>query len=1677
MKKIILVILMAAFCLPVFGQWDHVSYTRGTDFTDVKFVDANTGYAVGDWGMILKTTDGGANWSEQSSGTTEYLYSVHFTDPNTGYAVGNSGIILKTINAGITWTSQISGTGQSLISVYFSDSNTGYAVGTSGVVLKTINAGINWTSQTSGTSAHLCSVYFSDSNTGYAVGSSGIILKTTNSGATWTSQTSGTSEYLYSVHFTDPNTGYAVGDYGTILKTTNGGTTWAPQVSGSTNMLRSIVFSDLNTGYAVGSGAIIKTTDAGTSWTSQSAGLSNSLSSISFAGTNTLYSVGGSGLILKTSDNGTNWIDLSICRILRSVYFTDANTGYSVGDHGQILKTIDAGSTWTKQNSGTQEQLCSVFFTDANLGYTVGNNGTILKTTNGGTTWISLTSGTSEKIESVYFTDVNTGYAVGSNATILKTVNGGLTWSTQHSGVIYSLKSVCFVNSTTGYAVGGELILKTTDGGVNWIQQSGGVSFYLNSVCFIDAITGYAVGYNGTILKTSDGGISWTKQISGITNTFNSVYFTDFNTGYAISSYNWGAILKTTDGGKTWKEDTQHNVVKSLNSIHFSGSKNGFIVGDGLTILKLNAPANEPPTISYVPSQTININTSFTGNFTIGDDITPVANLIVTATSANQTLVPNANLALSGTTGTRTLAINPATNQTGSALITVIVKDASNLADTTTVTLSVMAPANVVIPSIYKHTLPSNIPDTKITLAIEKNNQVWVFGSNGIVAKSSDLTMTSWTLCNTGIPGDLIINAADSYDGNTWVIGTQTGQVYRSTNAGNSWQDIGFVNGQPPIIWTNWINLVKAHDANNWMIGGDPVSGDYKVFLSNDAGLSWTLNEIYWGGTSTPWRHESPEMNRLVGVGQWTNGSGNLVKGVLDYYNVNSTGDFNFYPIGTDLNTFADAIKFMNPSTGLALKPSNKTLWKTSDSGYNWSQVGTLSSTAYLDIAMSPTSRMAYLCGGNKICAVGYDNNTIVESSLLMPAIANARAHISVNDKLYICGSTVENKILYSNTPNGSAQAPTISAIRDTLINANTTLFTTFSISDNDLTLDNMQLRITSSNQAMLPDANIVLSSGNGGNWSLYATPKANIYGFTTIKIIYSDKENLSDTCSFNLAVNRIEWTTVPSGTGEQINSVCFPTSQIGYACATNGVIQKSINGGQSWSSLSSSVTSNLNSISFTDANTGFACGDGGIILKTIDAGTNWVSLPTGVTTALTSIAFTDANTGYAVGQSGTIIKTINGGSSWTALASGVTIYLRSVCFIDATSGFAVGQNGTILKTSNSGTNWTALTTGTTAYLRSVSFVNTSIGYATGSSGVIIKTIDAGLNWVVQTSNMTGILYAVNFVNPLCGMAAGQSAVLKTVDGGLNWIPQTGINNNTIYALGVSSSNSIYAVGASGLIINCISPYSVSKPTLAIFQNPIADGYLHFALNIDKYAGLLPTMKVDSDNLQLDTLASGSFMAHYPLYLTGNHTALVYTGDTTITRTFTAAKTGKFGGSFSCDNGDFSVSYPENTEEYTLAAYSEDKQYFVGHSDFKTSKSLTVRWKTKENKAIYCNGQELATYRDGDYLVAKNGKFGKFSLGEAILNSMTTELYGNYPNPFNPTTNIRFALGMEDAGSLTQLKVYNIKGELVETLLNNQLTAGKHIISWNAARYASGVYYYTLKAGTKVQTAKMLMVK
>ena len=84
------------------------------------------------------------------------------------------------------------------------------------------------------------------------------------------------------------------------------------------------------------------------------------------------------------------------------------------------------------------------------------------------------------------------------------------------------------------------------------------------------------------------------------------------------------------------------------------------------------------------------------------------------------------------------------------------------------------------------------------------------------------------------------------------------------------------------------------------------------------------------------------------------------------------------------------------------------------------------------------------------------------------------------------------------------------------------------------------------------------------------------------------------------------------------------------------------------------------------------------------------------------------------------------------------------------------------------------------------------------------------------------------------------------------------------------------------------------------------------------------------------------------------------------------------------------------------------------------------------------------------------------------------ELKQNYPNPFNPSTKISFVLPVS---SVVKLKVFNLLGNEITTLLNEQLFAGEHTVPFNAAGLSSGIYFYALTVNGNTKTKEMVLLK
>lgn len=610
--KIFLLIVGLIFANVCFTQsgWFWLNpLPTGNNLRNIQFVNTFTGYAVGDFGVISKTTNSGNSWTTTNSLIN--LNSVFFVNVNTGFVVGAKGEIRKTTNGGLNWYSQFSGTSEDLNSVCFADNNVGLIVGGStyytSVILRTTNAGLNWSLQTNLYRNNLTSVCFTDFQNSFATGLGGTLLKSTNAGISWDSIYINQFQSYYCVRFTNASTGYVTSS-GMILKTTNAGLNWSSQTVSINRPLYSIWFTNDNSGYAIGAddsyGAVsYRTSNGGANWINVIVpSINSNMYSVHFTDPLSGYSVGEEGRIIKTTNGGSNWfgINTNVNRYeVNAVYFIDDNTGY-IGGVGGLLKTTNGGENWNSANFDITT-ISSIFFIDNMNGLVGGfqnpNSGVLYKTTNGCASWFPVKSMASTHFESIYFVGLDTGYCVTGQA-FLKTTNKGNNW-VHMPNEFGGFNDVVFTTRNTGYICGYDSkIFKTTNSGINWfLNFSGAPSTYLSSISFTNAETGFAVGLN-TIMKTTNSGSNWFYQYSTNAN-LHSIEFLNENTGYiAGGNLSNSKTLRTTDGGNSWMELA---TISSgyLNSVFFPSVNIGYVVGDNGTVLKTTDGGGLPISIEF----------------------------------------------------------------------------------------------------------------------------------------------------------------------------------------------------------------------------------------------------------------------------------------------------------------------------------------------------------------------------------------------------------------------------------------------------------------------------------------------------------------------------------------------------------------------------------------------------------------------------------------------------------------------------------------------------------------------------------------------------------------------------------------------------------------------------------------------------------------------------------------------------------------------------------------------------------------------------------------------------------------------------------------------------------------------------------------------------------------------
>ena len=471
--------------------------------------------------------------------------------------------------------------------------------------------------------------------------------------------------------------------------------------------------------------------------------------------------------------------------------------------------------------------------------------------------------------------------------------------------------------------------------------------------------------------------------------------------------------------------------------------------------------------------------------------------------------------------------------------------------------------------------------------------------------------------------------------------------------------------------------------------------------------------------------------------------------------------------------------------------------------------------------------------------------------------------------------------------------------------------------------------------------------------------------------------------------------------------------------------------------------------VKFADENIGWGCrNDPMKIFKTTDGGISW-TVNFEPWAPITSIFFLDANHGWFSHVSGNLLYTSNGGESWTVRYPATYWHMEDIFFSDTLNGIACGvgfAGGEIYKTTDGGAYWELVYTPSVP-VYALSFINDSIGWCGGDS--LYKTIDAGQNWTLMSGSFDDPILKIKFLNESVGCLStlGGNKLYFTSDGGSSWSLKlssikdfwfTDINNGWY-----NTNNKIFYTSNNG--ISWEEQYSDTANNL---------NSLYF-MNSDL------GWAVKYDGKVLHTINSGT-----PVELT-SFTLSINKNNVTLNWR-TATETNNHG--FQIERLE---SKDERSEEWQNIGFvngngtiTEIQSYSFVDEDLQAGK---YQYRLKQ--------------------LDFDGAFEYSNVIEVVINAPTKfSLEQNYPNPFNPSTRIKFTIptsplnpspyqGEGNRERFVSLKVFDVLGNEIAMLVNEEKPAGSYDVDFNASHLASGIYYYQLKTGSFIETKKMVLMK
>ncbi|OGC05364.1 hypothetical protein A2V82_08460 [candidate division KSB1 bacterium RBG_16_48_16] len=611
-------------------------------------------------------------------------------------------------------------------------------------------------------------------------------------------------------------------------------------------------------------------------------------------------------------------------------------------------------------------------------------------------------------------------------------------------------------------------------------------------------------------------------------------------------------------------------------------------------------------------------------------------------------------------------------------------------------------------------------------------------------------------------------------------------------------------------------------------------------------------------------------------------------------------------------------------------------------------------------------------------------------------------------------------------------------------------------------------------------------------------------------------------------------WQALDSPTEYHLYDVCFVDENRGFIVGRFGKILRTTDGGASWITLKSGTQRSLQAIEFIDNKTGITVGSGGTIIKTRDGGETWQVVQAGYAYHLKAVQFVDHELGYAVGTGGTVLKTRDGGASWSRIDNDMTDDFYTVQFANADTGWAVGYAvddneqavAALYSTEDGGLTW-HYEQALGRPLNAIHLNNQGNGWAVGGSGTIARVKSYGGEIIAQSSEELYWLYSVYFFNPDTGFAAGIGGVMRTNDGGTTWTQARTDTNGVIGFLDISFANQDTGVMVGGQWLLDGQTWT----PIALISHTTDGGQTWHDTTFTSHpyfwnVHLTPSGRgwaVGVGGALMQTEDMGVTWSEQSLDASLDWNGLFFINDTTGwivggygSRGYKTTDGGetwermRMGGSYylmdvffldertgwavgyngavlvTRDGGEhweeqesgatamlYSIFLTETTTGYAVGEGGTIVRTIDGGQTWENMVSPT----SKELDVVFFINTQTG------WIAGEDGTILKTVSGFTDVPRRTQEpttlplsfsLGQNYPNPFNPVTTIPFTL---DKPTKVTLKIFDLLGKEVATLVDARLAVGHHTANFNGANLASGVYFYRLTGDSRSEIRKLVLQK